>query len=125
MIPPELCRLYYSCMKGTPEYIDIPISRWDEDNWGVVIETFCNASNRNIIFNHLVPGAVTEMYNILDTPTFFDLTYNSGNTLIFHPLDGTGISGLRDEATVIVDNISDTFINKDYFGIKIEGKKKT
>jgi hypothetical protein len=121
---PKLCRIYYSCMKVTPEYIDIPISRWDEGNWDITIETFCDASNRNILFDHTVPGAVTEIYSILKTPTFIDLTYNSGNTLIFSPLDGTGISGLRDETTVLVKNISDTFINKDYFGIKIEGMKK-
>jgi len=58
------CRIYYSCMKVTPEYIDVPISRWDEDNWGVTLEFFCNATNRNILFSHLVPEKVTEKENI-------------------------------------------------------------
>jgi len=117
------CRIYYSCMKVTPEYIDVPISRWDEDNWGVTLEFFCNATNRNTLFSHLVPGQVTEQENILGKPTYIDTTYNSGNTLRINPLDDIGLDNLRNNRVIGVKSISDTFITPDLFSIKIEGKR--
>ena len=113
--------IYYSCNSYPTYYESIPISRWDEGNWDVVIEFFCESGTRNNIFHNLVPGAVTEQYNILGTPTYVDLTYESGNSLIIDPIDGYGLSGLRSRRTIAVKNISDTFINQNYFKVKIEG----
>lgn len=115
------CRIYYSGNQYPTYYIDVPITRWDEGNWDLTIEIFLDSGNRNTLFTHLVPGAVGELYNILGTPYYKDITYTSSNTLIIHPLTGYGLSSLREGRMIAVKNISDTFINPEYFGIKIEG----
>jgi len=96
-------------------------TRWDEGNWDVTVETFLNPCDRNFIAQHITPGAVKEMYNILGTPANWDITYSSGNTLTFIPIGGTGLSGLREQRTIGIKNFTDTFITKDYLGIKLEG----
>jgi len=115
------CRLYYSGNQYPTYYIDVPIKRWDEGNWDVTVEMFLESSNRDTLFTYVTPGAVRELYNILGTPNYIDTTYNSGNTLILEPIYGYGLSGLREKRTIGVKNISDTFINKNHFNVKIEG----
>ncbi len=98
-------------------------TRWDEDNWGVTIETFMDPCDRNILCDNIVPGAVAEQYNILDTPHYVDMTYSSGNTLIIDPVGSTGLDSLRNERVIGVKSYTDTFLTKDYLSIKIEGKR--
>lgn len=95
-------------------------TRFQEGNWDVVLETFVDACDRNYLFDNVIPGAQAELYNILGTPTYKDTTYSSSNTIIISPIHGYGISSLRQKRTIAVKSISDTFINKDLFGIKIE-----
>jgi len=96
-------------------------TRWDENNYNIVIEGFLDACDRNYLARNITPGAVRELYNILGTPKFIDTTYNSSNSLTFEPLSGYGLSGVRSKKIIAVKNYSDTFINRDTFGIKIEG----
>lgn len=98
-------------------------TRWDEQNYDVIIETFIDACDRNYLMDNIIPGAVKEVYNILGTPKFIDMTYKSGNTLIYEPIHEYGLSSLRQRRVIGIKNISDTFINNEIFGIKIEGKR--
>ena len=120
MNTPELMRIYYSCNNYPHSYMDIPCSRWKEDNYSLTIESFIGSGNRNTLFANLVPGAVKEQYNILGTPHFKDMTYSSGNTLIISPLGNTGLSGLRETRTVAVKHLKDDFLTKDYYSIKLD-----
>ena len=95
-------------------------SRWDEGNWDLTVETFLDACDRNLLFDSVTPGATRELYNVLGLPKFFDSTYSYKNTLIIEPITGFGISSLRKGREVAVKNISDTFLNKETFGVKIE-----
>jgi hypothetical protein len=112
---------------ATPSWVDRDIqcwcTRWDEGNWDVQIETMLNASDRNFLFDNVVPGAVRELYNVLGTPEYIDTTYSSSNTLIFEPLSGYGLSGLRKPRTIGVKSISDTFLNNKIFSVKIDGMR--
>ena len=119
----QAMRVYYSCNTYPTNYIDCWCSRWDEGNWNVTIETFMRSGARNELFTYVVPGAVRELYNILGTPKFIDGTYESGNTLICSPIHGYGLSSLREERMIAVKSISDTFLNRDKFSIKIEGNR--
>ena len=119
----ESLRIYVSCNNYPNNYIDCWCTRFDEDNWGGTIETFMGSGSRNFLFNNVTPGAVRELYNILGTPKFIDTTYESGNTLIISPISGYGLSSLREERTVAVKSISDTFINWEKFNVKIEFKR--
>ena len=115
------CRIYYSCNAYPNWYVDVPIHRWDCDNWGGVIEFSCTSSQRDDIFHNIIPGAVTEQYNILGTPHFVDISYESGNTLILEPLGGYGLSSnLRNRRIVGVKNANDSFLVRDRFFCKLE-----
>jgi len=122
MSEPATCRIYYfPSSDAYNQYFSCPISRWQEDNWNVIIETFLESGNRNSLFANVIPGAVREIYNILGTPKFIDISYSSGNTLIIEPQAGYGISSLRQSRTIGVKNIQDTFLSPNYFSVKIEG----
>jgi hypothetical protein len=116
-------RIYYSTNSYPNFYIDTWCTRWDEGNWDITLETFMNSSNRGKLFRHIIPGAVKELYNILGTPTYIDTTYSSSNTLFLEPLHTYGLSSVRWRREIAVKSISDTFINWDWFGIKIEGMR--
>ena len=116
-------RIYISCNSYPDHYVNCWCTRWDEDNWGMTFETHMGSGARDFLFRNVVPGACTELYTILGTPHFIDSTYDSGNTLIVSPIYGYGLSSLRKERMIAVKSISDSFINKDYFNIKVEGKR--
>jgi len=93
-------------------------TRWDEDNWRIIIEAIADKTTRDNIRNNIVPGAVAELYNILGKPQFVDTTYSSGNTITLLPK--RMLSNLRDEVTVAVKSYSETMIRWDMFRIKLE-----
>lgn len=117
------CRVYYYPSSTANKYIDIPVTNWKEDNYGLILESFMGSANRNIIFSNLVPGAVKESFNILGTPHFRDLTYSSGNSLILSPIGSTGLSGLRQERTIAVSHLKDDILTPDLFYVRLEGKR--
>ena len=125
MSGPPMCRIYYSCNNYPDSYMDVPISRWDENDYDLTIETFLGSGNRNVLFDNLKSvGEIYEFTNTLGWNVIKDRTYNSGNSLILEPLS-TGLSNLRDTESVVVKNISDTFLTKDKFSVKLECKKIT
>ena len=109
---------------GTTKWIDKDIqcwcNRWDEGNWDVTVETMMDAHDRNYLFSKIRPGAVKELYNILGTPYYRDITWKSGNTLILEPLGGYGLSGVSQRRIVAVKNASDDFLNKETYHVKLE-----
>lgn len=121
MAEPALCRCYYSCNNYPNSYFDMPITRWDEGNWDLVIETSLPSGDRDTLFSNLVPNAVSELYNVLGTPFYKDITWSSGNTLRISPIGGAGISSLREERIIAVKSIQDNFLTKNRFSVKIEG----
>jgi len=117
MTVPITARIYWS---GS-EYIDVPCSRWDEDNYTMKFEFFCEGSSqRNTIFDNCVPGAVRELYNILGTPKYIDTTYESRNTFVINPLDGYGLSSLREGRTVAIKSISDSIFGMNHFCVTLD-----
>ena len=98
-------------------------TRWDESNWDVTVETFMDPCDRNYLYSNVTPGAVRELYNVLGTPKYKDTTFTSSNSLIIDPLSGVGLSSLRYARTIAIKNVSDSFLTKDYFSCKIEGKR--
>jgi len=120
---PAASKIYYFPTKTTSGFVSVPITRWDEGNWDVTIESFMGGANRNTLFSNVTPGAVSELYNILGTPRFIDTTYKSSNTFVIEPQAGWGVSSVRQKRTIAVKNISDNFLTKDYFHVKIEGKR--
>lgn len=112
-------KIYYN--SGT-ENIDCWCTRWSESNYDVTVETFLDSAQRSGLFDNVVPGAVGELMNVLGEPTYIDLTYSSGNTLKLEPVSGDPLADLVNTRVIGVKTISDTFLTKDSFSVKIEGK---
>lgn len=110
----------YMPSENSSKVIQCWCKRWDEDNYGIILETFLGSANRNLLFANVVPGAQRELWNILGKPKFIDATYQKQNTLWLQPVSGYGLSGIRRGREVAVKSISDQFINPDYFNVKIE-----
>jgi len=118
-------KIYYSCNQYPTYFEDCWCKRWDESNYDITIETFMDSSSRDKIFANVIPGSLREYDNSLGWVINLDGTFSkSGNTLILEPKYGYGISSLRSKKIIIVKNISDSFINPNYFNVKIEGKWK-
>jgi len=99
-------------------------SRWDEDNYGVVCETFIDACDRNYLASNVKPGILYDKTNNLGWRIIYDRTFKSSNTLILEPLGGYGLSGVRQSRTVVCKNYSDTFVNDRVFRVKLETLRK-
>jgi hypothetical protein len=113
--------IYVSGNSYPNSWIQCGCKRWDEGNWDTIIETYLSSGARNFLLQNITPGAYRELYNILGTPHFIDTTYTSGNTIILEPQHGYAISSVRQKRTITIKNITEQFINPNYYGIKIDG----
>jgi hypothetical protein len=118
-------RIYYSGNIYPSTYIECWCKRWDESNYDITIETFLHSASRDKLFANIVPGSIREYSTPLGWVINLDGTFHhSSNTLILEPQYGYGLSGLRSRQIVLVKSASDTFINPNYFNVKLELKKK-
>ena len=93
-------------------------TRWDEGNWSIILEVIADKDARDTIIQHITPGAVSELYNILGQPKYIDTTYSSGNTFWLYPRRGLG--RLRAPVKVACKSYSDTLLRNGMFHIKME-----
>ena len=111
----------YMPSAGATNFIQCWCTRFDEDNYNVTVETFLGSANRNLLFSHIIPGAYRQLNNILGYPWVMDITYpRNSNTLWLEPQSGYGLSSMRIGRSVVIKSASDTFINPDYFNVKLE-----
>lgn len=83
--------IYYGSLTGD-DYIDGRCSRWDTQNYNIIIETWLKENDINTLKNNITPGAVGELYRILGRPLFYDKTWAGGNTLRFYPTPSSALS---------------------------------
>ena len=98
-------------------------SGWDENNFDVILETFIDPCDRNYLFNNVKPGVLSDKTMALGWRIVTDITYKSGNSLVYEPIGGYGVSSLRERRVIAIKNISDRFINQDVLGVKIEASR--
>ena len=97
-------------------------SRWDVQNYSLVVETWMNKSNLNTLRNNITPGAAGELYTILGRPRYYDSTWQAGNTLKFSPNQAYQLSNMRKDTLAFVKNITDTPIDgaSGWLNVKLE-----
>jgi len=117
---PTTLRIYYSSL-SSPHYIECPCVRWDTSDYSITIETILDKTDRNTLFTHITPGAVSELYNILGKPFYVDKTFEGNNTIRLAPISGTSLYEIRSEKIIYVKNYSETDIDPNWLHIKIEG----
>ena len=118
-----------------PNYVAGLCSRWDADNYLVTVETWLNKTQVEALRNNIVPGASKELYNILGSPTFKDITWTDGNTLrlrpnqyerchhgIWYKPHGSNLPYMRGDIYIYVKNFSTSPIGRGgHLNVKIEG----
>ena len=117
--------IYYSSL-SLGNFVDCWCNRWDHNNWNVVIETMMDKSDYQTLEANITPGAVGELYEILGSKVYYDMTWNGGNTIKLVPnedFDTSTLGAMRDEEIIYVKNISSTPLGSDsgLLNVKIEG----
>lgn len=86
-------------------------------NWGFTGDThsitfFTNKTNRDLLYNNILPGKV-EQWDIPFTKTlYFDSTFISANTVYIKPVAGTQLSSIRDEIYLVVKDYKEELIGR-------------
>jgi len=107
-------------------YIDCFCSRWDVQNYQVIIETWMNGDDVKRLREHIVPGATGELYTILGRPKYYDKTWDTSNTLWLSSNNNQNstLGTMRPSNKLIyVKNISDSPVKgpSGWISCKIEG----
>lgn len=126
--PPNPCdkdlRIYYGDM-GTNDFICCNCSRWDVQDYSVVIETWIKKSDLQNLVSNITPGAVGELYRILGKPRYYDKTWSGDNTIKLSPNSDhiSNLKNMRSETLIFPKNISYHPIPgpSEWIEIKIEG----
>jgi hypothetical protein len=67
-------------------YVEGRCSMWNVTDYTLTVDTWLKEESVKILRQHMVPGAVGELYQILGRPTYYDKTWESKNTLILKPI---------------------------------------
>jgi len=115
--------IYYDSLNI--DYIDCKCSRWDVDNYNIVLETWLTKSQLQTLRDNIRPGATDELYKLLGRPKYVDKTWTGDNTLriVPNPAGSSTLNKMRNEKLIFVKNISDSPIKGDsgWINVKIEG----
>jgi len=118
--------IYYDTLNDS-NFIDCRCSRWDVQNYSVIVETWLSKDDAQTLKSNIVPGAVGELYTILGRPRYYDSTWQNGNTLRLYPTPSSNhmgtskLSKMRKETLMFVKNLTEHPINQDWISIKLEG----
>jgi len=119
--------IYYDT--GPEDYIDCRCSRWDTDNYTVIVESWLTKDQLTELRSHIVPGAAGELYRILGKPFYYDKTWQRQNTLVIssnaepEEMVHSNLANMRDPVTVYVKNYIEHPIegSSGWTEIRIEG----
>jgi len=120
--------IYYGSLSGN-NFVDCRCSRWDIQNYSVVVETWLKEDQLALIRENTRPGAVGELYTILGRPRYYDKTWDGSNTLRLLPtpssnyMNDSTLNKMRKETLIYPKNITTHPIqgSNGWIGIKIEG----
>jgi len=99
--------------------ITCPCSRWDQDNYTIIIETYLNRNQRDLLRSNIRPGAVAELYRLLGRPVYYDTSFGS-NTIKLSPVSGTRLAEMHSDTVIYVKRYSERITDANDFHVKIE-----
>ena len=115
--------IYYGAGLGSS--FDVRCSRWDCDNYNIIVEAWLTKSQLNALMNNTRPGAVKELKRVIFSPKFYDMSWSSRNTLKLKPVQNTNLYKMRGSEKIIYPtNISSSPLPGDsmWINVKLEGK---
>jgi hypothetical protein len=100
-------------------------SRWDVDNYSIIIETWLNKSDLQTLNDSILPGAIGEFTPILGKHHYYDQTWEGKNTLILisNASSNSTLGKMRSKTIFYPKNITTSPIRGDnrFINVKIEG----
>ena len=110
-------------------YVEGRCSRWDVDNYSVIVETWLNKDSFSNLLNNITPGATKDLYTILGRPNYYDTTWQGNNTIRLYPtpdsqkMPNSKLKELRRDTICYVKNITSGHVPgmDKWVRIKIEG----
>ena len=114
--------IYYGAGLGSS--FDVRCSRWDCDNYNIIVEAWLTKSQLNALMNNTRPGAVKELKRVIFSPKFYDSSWQGYNTILIKPTVGTSLYHMRGKEKIIYcKNISSSPLPGDslWLNCKIEG----
>lgn len=116
--------IYYDSLEGD-DYTNSWCSRWDTQDYSVIVETWLTESDLQSIKDHTRVGAVTELYKLIERPVYFDSTFSAKNTIRIVPnISSTStLKHMRRETVIFPKNITTSPIEgaEGWMNVKIEG----
>lgn len=88
--------IYYDTL-GDDNFVDCFCTRWEVQDYNVVVETWLKKADFQTLLTHTRVGAVGELYRILGRPLFYDKSWDASNTIRLYP---TPSSNLMNESTL-------------------------
>ncbi|MBE3094409.1 MAG: hypothetical protein IMZ52_05210 [Actinobacteria bacterium] len=118
ILPDKDLRIYYS---GN-SYVEGRCSRFDVQDYSIIVETWLKKSDFNNLNNNIRPNAVKELYKILGRPKFIDTSWQGKNTIRLSPVVGTQLHNMRNQVTGYVKNINSVPLESDkgWLNVKLE-----
>lgn len=104
-------------------YFAVDTSRWDSDSQLHSLEFVVTKSQRDDLWNNIVPGRIDSWEFPFSKTYYRDTTYYSGNTLKLSPIAGTNLANIRDEIKIVVKGYREELWGKpaDKYYIKLSG----
>jgi len=109
-------------------FIDCRCSRWDVQDYSVIVSTWVSKQDAQNLRSNIRPGAVGEQYKLYERPVYKDKTWSDKNTLRLYPtpssnaMPNSRLKSMREETLIIVKNLVEHPItNTNWIEIKIEG----
>jgi len=120
--------IYYDSLTGD-DFIDCRCSRWDVQNYSVIVEAWIKKTDMKTLLDNTVVGAVGELYNILGRPRYYDKTWSGDNTLKISPTSNPSkmktskLKRMRKDTLIFPKNISYSNVDggSGWVPVKIEG----
>lgn len=119
--------IFYGAGLAT-DYIDTKCSRWDVQDYSVIVSTWLKKDDVNTLLDNIRPGAVKEIMKILGKPTFRDISWQGLNTIRLYPtpssqkMNSSTLHRMRRNTIIYPKNITMHPINNsDWIETKIEG----
>jgi hypothetical protein len=111
--------IYYD----STHYVSGMCSRWDAQNYSIIVEMWLKKGAFNDLNDNIRPGAVKELYKILGKPKYVDTSWTGDNTLKLSPVAGTKLFKMRRQTLIYPKSITSIPINgpSKFINVKIEG----
>ena len=112
-------------LSGSNYSINCNCSRWDVQDYSIIVETWLKKDDLNTLRTNLRPGAVSELYNILGRPFYVDKSCTAANTLKIsaNPNSRSNHKNMKRDTIIYPKNVSLHPLDspKGWVEIKIEG----